>query len=650
MNIVTAGHVDHGKTSLVRALTQVDTDTLAEEKRRGLSIDLGFAYADFGTDAPIGFVDVPGHERFVRNMLAGVACIDLALIVIAADDGPMPQTREHLAILELLGVPQAVIALTKVDRVSQERLVQAEAEVRHSLAAGPYRAAPIFPLVATDGTGVPALRAQLVALARAPHEQQREGAGFRLAIDRSFTLAGVGRIVTGAVLSGSVRIGDDVIVSPAGTSARVRGLHAQGRPAAQASAGQRCALNLAGAAVRHHEPGRGDWLVAAHLHAPTDRLDARIRVLATEPHPLRAGAALTLHIGAAAVNARATPLALKADHASTIAPGADGYLQLVLDAPVAALHGDRFILRDAARQCTVGGGRVLDPFVSARGGGGRRSLPARLAQLQALEAAAPAKAIEQLVAQAPAGIDPDRFALAWNVAADTLNTLLASPAVHCIEQADQSRRVLSPTHWQAVRALVLTALGSWHEQAPDSLGPSAPALLTQLHRQHRDLPQPLLHTALAALITDGSVQRAALRVRLASHRAKLDAADEALLRRVAALLEPAGLRAPIVGELALGLALGLPVLLRFLQHASDLGQLLRIAPNRYYLPQTVAELTTLTARLAAASPDGSFDTAAFRDASGIGRNLSVQVLEFMDQQGLTRFDGTRRWPMGPGSA
>ncbi len=649
MNIATAGHVDHGKTSLVRALTQVDTDTLAEEKRRGLSIDLGFAYADFGTDAPVGFIDVPGHERFVRNMLAGVACIDLALIVIAADDGPMPQTRQHLAILELLGVPQAVVALNKIDRVDQERLAQAQAEVRQLLAAGPYLAAPIFPLVATDGTGVPALRTHLVALASGPSVQPREGAGFRLAIDRSFTLAGAGRIVTGAVLSGRVRIGDDVIVSPAGTSARVRGLHAQGRPAVQASAGQRCALNLAGAAVRHCEPVRGDWVVAANLHAPTTRLDARIDVLASEPHALKAGAVLTLHIGAAAVNVHATPLALQPGHAATIAPGAAGHLQLVLDAPVAALHGDRFVLRDPARQCTVGGGRVLDPFASARSGG-RRSLSARLAQLQALEAASPAEALAMLVAQAPGGIEADRFALAWNLAGDTVDTLLSDPALHGIEHADHSRRVLSSAHWQAVCGLVRGTLEHWHEQAPDSMGPSAPALLAQLHRQHHDLPQPLLHAALAALIADGSVQRDALRVRLAGHRARLHAADETLLKRVADVLQPAGLRAPIVGELAMQLTLDLPVLLRFLQHASDLGQLLRIAPNRYYLPQTVTRLTALTARLAAASPDGSFDTAAFRDASGIGRNLSVQVLEFMDQQGLTRFDGTRRRPIGPGVA
>ena len=225
MIVATAGHVDHGKTSLIKALTGIDTDRLEEEKRRGMSIDLGFAYADFGGDASIGFVDVPGHEKFVRNMLAGVAAIDFALLIVAADDGPMPQTLEHLAILDLLGVSHGAVALTKIDRVPQERIAQAKLEIAALLAQTTLRNASVFPVAATTGEGVDALREYLAAAHRALGQRPANG-NFRMAADRCFSLAGTGLVVTGAVFSGMVQIDDQVVISPHGTSARVRGIHA----------------------------------------------------------------------------------------------------------------------------------------------------------------------------------------------------------------------------------------------------------------------------------------------------------------------------------------------------------------------------------------------------------------------------------------
>ncbi len=644
MNIATAGHVDHGKTSLVRALTHVDTDRLAEEKRRGLSIDLGFAYADFGTGTPIGFVDVPGHERFVRNMLAGVACIDLALLVIAADDGPMPQTLEHLAILELLGVPRAAVALTKIDRVDAARHAQAQAEVTQLLASGAFAGAPIFPLIATDGTGVPALRQHLVDAARSEATQLAAGAGFRLAVDRSFAIDGAGRVVTGAVLSGTVRIGDAVIVSPAGTAARVRSLHAQGRPAKQAVAGERCALNLAGGELRHALPKRGDWIVVPALHAPTQRFDAEVRWLATEVRSPSERADLQLHIGAAAVGACMRPLGGRRREATTPesrpAAGESTYAHLSLDAPIGALHGDRFILRDAAQQRTVGGGRVLDPFAAAR----VRDRSARLARLDALASPTPAAALNALLDGAVGGIEIDRLAVSWNLDAATLQRLLPTLAAHHTVPArhGSGRRLLGDAHWQAARAQMVAALDACHAESPDSLGPTEPALIANVHRQQRERPHALLQGVLQALIDDDAVQRAGLRVRLTAHVPVLRPADRQLLQRIGSALQSAGLRAPIVGELAAQLALESPTLLLFLQRASEMGRLLRVAPNRYYLPETMAELVALAQRLAAESDCGGFDTTTFKDRSGIGRNLSVQVLEFMDGAGLTCFDGTRR--------
>ena len=631
MIVATAGHVDHGKTSLVRALTGVDTDRLAEEKRRGLSIDLGFAHADFGGTRRVGFVDVPGHERFVRNMLAGVGGVDLALLVVAADDGPMPQTHEHLAIVRLLGVPRCVVALTKIDRVAPERMRQAGRDIAALLAAGPYAQAPVFPLAAPSGDGVAALREHLREAGDAL--AARAGTGhFRMAVDRSFTVAGAGRVVTGLVLSGAASVGDAVLVSPHGVAARVRAIHAHDESVERARAGERCALNLAGLELRHAEPVRGDWIVAPEAHAPTTRLDVEIEVLASAARPLTPRSALQLHLGAATCGARVAPL-----QAGALEPGARGLAQLVLDAPMAALRGDRFILRDAAAQGTVAGGRVIDPFGPARG----RARPARLRQLAALALPTPAQALAALLDGEPAGIDLARFELACNLpASEAAAAHAAVPLVRLAGDGD-GPRALSAMHWQAWCEAIRTALADWHAGDPASIGPTPSDLAGRLTPRP---PAAVLHAALAALVHEGTVARDGLRVRLHGHRAVLSAADAALLARVRALLEPAGLRPPIVGELATALGLPLPELLAFLMRAAQLGQLVRVAPNRYYLPPTVDELVCIACALARQAPEGAFDAAAFRDRTGIGRNLTVQVLEFMDREGLMRFDGVRRRP------
>lgn len=658
MIVATAGHVDHGKTTLVQALTGVRTDRLAEEQRRGMTIDLGFAYATIdasrlGDEAgaePMAFVDVPGHERFVRNMLAGVAAIDLALLVVAADDGPMPQTHEHLAILTLLGVPRLVVALSKTDRVVPERLVQARGEIAALLAGGPYAAAPVFALAinhpgagtdASDitdtmaGTGVPALRKCLAELARGL-AQRRTAGHFRLAIDRSFTLTGAGRIVTGTVLSGEVRVEDAVVVSPQGISLRVRGLHAQNRRAEVARAGQRCALNLAGVELKRSDPERGDWVVAPAAHAPTDRLDVQLRVLASEARPLNQRVALQLHLGAAAVNARVAALG-----GAALAPGDEGRAQLVLDRPVSAAHGDRFILRDAAANRTLAGGWVIDPAGPARG----RSRPPRLAQLAALALPDAGQALAALLADAADGVDLQHFARARNLTPAEAAQLQRQQALWLIA-SEAGPLGLSPAHGQAWRERVLAALDRWHAAHPDSLGPDDAALRAALAvPTGATRVRAVLRAVLAALVDEGLLVCEGLRHRRSGHRAEIAEADQALLARVHALLQPAGLRPPIVGELATSLGLPLDEVREFLVRMAQRGLLVRVAPNRFYRPETVLELVAQARALAAERADGSCDAAAYRDRTGIGRNLTVQVLEFLDRAGFTRFDGTRHRPV-----
>src|SRR5262245_7209004 len=281
MIIGTAGHIDHGKTSLVQALTGVDTDRLKEEKARGISIDLGFAYLPTPNGTVLGFVDVPGHEKFIHNMLAGATGIDFVMLVVAADDGVMPQTREHLSIVELLGIDRGIIALTKADLAESERRIEVESEIRQALATTALAHAEIIPVSTVTGEGVDRLRARLIdsALDRREHSLRNR---FRMTVDRSFTLPGAGTVVTGTVVSGAVSVGDRVTVSPSGLMARVRSIHAQTRVAGQGLVGQRCALNLAGEGITKDSVRRGDVVLDPELHAPADRIDASLRMLDNE--------------------------------------------------------------------------------------------------------------------------------------------------------------------------------------------------------------------------------------------------------------------------------------------------------------------------------------------------------------------------------
>ncbi len=391
MIIATSGHIDHGKTVLVKALTGVDTDRLPEEKARGISIDLGYAYHKLDQDNVLGFIDVPGHEKFVRNMLAGVTGIDYALLVVAADDGPMPQTEEHLAILDLLGLSAGAVAITKIDRAEPDRVEEVIELTEMLLDGTSLEGAPVFPVSGISGDGVIELRTHLETVAAAFDSSQHDG-NFRLAIDRRFTVPGAGLVVTGSVFSGKVAVGDQLVLSPSGHQARVRGIHAQNRDSETGQVGQRCALNITGPDLDKEQVHRGNWVLGETVHAPTKRFDARIRLLKSEPRALKHWTPVHLHIGAADIIARIALLDGK-----TVAPGTSATVQLVLDEPVGALHGDRLILRDQSARRTMAGGSVIDPFAPTRG----RSKPARLAAVGAMEDSDPAQALT-FIARYPA--------------------------------------------------------------------------------------------------------------------------------------------------------------------------------------------------------------------------------------------------------
>ncbi|MEM9683504.1 MAG: selenocysteine-specific translation elongation factor [Pseudomonadota bacterium] len=628
MIIATAGHIDHGKTVLVKALTGVDTDRLPEEKQRGVSIDLGFAYDTMGEDTRIGFVDVPGHERFVRNMLAGVTGIDFALLVVAADDGPMPQTLEHLAILDLLGVDAGAVALTKVDRVAAERVKDVEAQIEHLLSETRLAGADIFPVSGITKEGIPELRAHLAAAAAAHAEESRPG-NFRLAVDRCFTLTGAGVVVTGTVFSGSVAVGDRLTLSPSGMAVRVRAIHAQNQQSDHGASGERCAINITGTGLSKDAVHRGNWLLSPAAHAPTRLIDARIRVLPGESRPVEHWTPVHAHLGAADVTGRVAVL-----EGGSIAPGASGLVQLVLDRPLGAMRGDRLILRDQSAQRTVGGGAVIDPFSPRKG---RRSA-SRLAMLAALETESADERLAAVLDQSPGGVALNRLMLAWNL--DNTRAERLWRGIDMVRMGKPDDPIgISSEHWTALRSSVVDAIRAWHDARPDQPGPGEARLL-------RLLPQRVTPEVLSALLLDLLREKEIVRegsgISLPGHRPALLAADAELWERIVDLLDVDNMRPPRVREIAEELDIDLRKLEQLFGRVTRMGLVYRVADNRYYLSDTLRQLGQVAESLSRKAPDDVFDAKAFRDASGIGRNVAIQVLEFFDKLGLTRREGDVR--------
>ena len=638
MIVATAGHVDHGKTALVLALTGVDTDRLPEERRRGLTIDLGFAYQALDDDHVIGFVDVPGHERFVRNMLAGVGSIDLALVVVAADDGVMPQTREHIAILDLLGVTECIAAISKVDKVETARAVEVEEETETLLSATGMRGAGIHRVSAMSGAGMDALSGALRTRARGLAARAAHGR-FRLCVDRAFMLKGAGLVVTGTVHAGVATTGERLVVTPSGHDARIRGIHAQDRPADRARAGERCALNLAGRGIESGAIVRGDWIVDRALHAPSDRIDVRLQVLADEPRGLRHWTPVHAHLAAAHSTARVAVLG-----AGSIAPGDSGRVQIVLDRPIHALAGDPIVIRDQSATRTMGGGTVIDPFSPKRG----RARPARLAWLDAIEVRGPGqgagaahaseRAVARAVASTAAGVDTNWIRRAFGVTEPELDRMVgAAAAVRAPD--DGTDRCFSPAHWSGLQDEILEFLETFHRERPRLHGANANDIRLGIARR---VGQGVVEHALAALLQQGRIARRGVTVRLPEHRVTLGANDERVWPRVERILDPARGSPPSLRQASEQLKIDEAELGALLKRATNAGLVLPVTRTRFVPLGAVRALATHAESLAGVSEEGRFTAAEYKNHAGIGRNFAIELLEFFDRSGLTERLGDRR--------
>jgi len=625
MIVGTAGHIDHGKTSLIRRLTGVDTDRLKEEKARGISIDLGFAYWPRPGGEIIGFVDVPGHEGLVHNMLAGATGIDFVILVVAADDGVMPQTREHLAIMDLLGLKHGVVALNKCDLASAEQRAAAKAGIETVLAGTGLEGTQIVPVSAVTGEGLAELTAHLDAALARTTVRPRDGL-FRLAVDRAFTLTGLGTAVTGTVLSGAVQVDDQVLLSPSGLEARVRSINAQDRRVERGEAGQRCALVLAGPHIAKEAIHRGDVVLDPALHAPTARIDASLRVLPSERKPIGQWFPVKVHHAAAEVPGRIVVL-----RDAPIAPGETAHVQLVLERPLAAAVGDRFVVRDTSSSRTVGGGILIDLRAPER----RRRTSERQAELAALARPEPAGALAEAL-RGPAGwLDLHAFCRDRALAPSAAERLIADLALASLQAKDR-RMVALPATWERLRTDVGAVLDKFHTDRPDLQGIG----IEQLRLGHKPahgppLPAPLFVSALHRLVEAGELVLDRTGVRRPGHEVLSSPEEERTWALIRSRLSGEPYRPPRVRDIAKDMGVDEQFVRRLMRLAARRGDVEEIAPDHFFLRSVVERMAEIAIDVAANAPEGKFTAAEFRDRLDNGRKVAIQILEFFDRHGFT---------------
>lgn len=630
----TAGHIDHGKTSLVKALTGTDTDRLKEEKARGITIELGFAHLELPGGYEFGVVDVPGHEKFVRAMVAGVAGMDLVMLVIAADEGIMPQTREHLDILRLLGVRCGLVALTKSDMVEPDWLPLVQEEVREFVAGTFLEQAPIIPVSSKSGAGLDELKSTLSALAEGVVEKKRDGA-FRLPVDRVFTVAGFGTVVTGTLLAGEIKIGDDLELLPAGHTGRVRGIQAHGSKAEIGQAGQRLAVNLQG--IDLDQAHRGDVVVPAGQFRTTRRVDVRLDHLASSPRDLRHRTTVRFHSGTSEVAAQIILL----EH-DQLTPGESGYAQLRLEEPLLLVSGDPYLIRATSPSITVGGGIVLDPFPPAR----RRRSDDALRLLASLDAAEHQKTCSLIVTQSLlSGVALDEIVLRSGIPrrqADlALQALLANGTI--LQMTREPRIFLSQEAFGTLQGVVLEELQAYMTANPLKEGISKEELKTRIPRRS---DQRFFTPLLAELEKQKKLLVERELVKLMQSKPVAQAAASGLGAKLADLLIKQGVEPPTIKELVDQTRSSEKEVRDHLAALVRNGAVARVSGDIFYATAALQGIEEkLMAHLRTA---GEITPPEFRELTGLSRKFMIPLLEYFDSKKLTIRVGDKRVLRGKG--
>jgi selenocysteine-specific elongation factor len=629
----TAGHIDHGKTALLRALTGTDTDRLPEEKQRGITIDIGFAELELD-DMHLGFVDVPGHERFVKNMLAGASGIDFVLLVIAADEGVMPQTREHFEICRLLGVKAGIVVLTKSDLVDNETMDLARLDAAELVVGSFLENAPVAPVSSKSGEGVDELKKELLEIAKAVPTREADIHAARLPIDRCFTMKGFGAVVTGTLASGEIKEGEELELLPDGRRVRVRGIQVHGRTVNSAHAGQRTAINLGG--IDHSQIGRGMLLAEPGSLSPTQVLDAEVEMMRDAQRPLRSRQRVRLHIGTAEILARVSVL----NETGEIAAGARGMVQLRLEKPVATLIGERFILRCYSPQITIGGGRVVVPLATRHR---RRELGPTVEFLSSIADANQAELVMRFVEAADVqGVkEPElRFQTGWNsrVLRDAIEMDIASWSI-----VDAGGTLTAASGLEGLEVSTLRTIGEFHAREPLAAGMPRDALKERLFRY---VPPEIFTTVLRRLVEDGKIVADKELVRSASHRTELSKDETGATEQLKAIFHKARFEPPRLEEAlaAASIGIGLPTdgMRKLLDLLVRSGEVVKVTDDFYFAGPAIDYLKSAVRRFADQSPDRVIDVPKFKEIAGISRKYAIPLLEFFDREKVTVRAGDKR--------
>ncbi|MSQ52844.1 MAG: selenocysteine-specific translation elongation factor [Betaproteobacteria bacterium] len=623
----TAGHIDHGKTSLVKVLTGCDTDRLKEEKERGISIDLGFAHLDLPDGTQAGVIDVPGHERFVRNMLAGAHGIDLVLFTVAADDGVMPQTEEHFDIVRLLGVTQGLFVITKADLASAERIREVEEEIEMLASGTPFEGAPMLPFSAITQQGLPELRSAIVA-GLAKCAKTTPAAYFRMPVDRAFSLTGHGLVVTGTAHTGTVAIGEHLRCLPGGERFRVRGIQVHGRTLANAGWGQRVALNLAGGETASVK--RGQVVCHEKLARTSARFDAHVEIPRAGVRGVRSHQLVRVHLGTAEITAKVVFL----DGRDKVESNQSAFCQITLDEPALVMRGDRFILRDEVARRTLGGGIVLHPWAERH----KPREAGRMENLETLRTGEFPALVDLLLGQSESptlALDNicQFFNLTANDAAVRLSRIKSAQKLNL----EGEQLFVSQTRWQALGETIVTLVGKFHKTQALAVGMDLEDLRAKLRAGLSPAVYRYLidqRVAAKALVREGNL------VRLPSHSVNVGGAEKALMDKIRAILGADAMAPPDLSHIERETQAPKPRLIEAMKLLEREGAIVRVGTDLYFLAGAVDKVrSTLRDHLAR---HGSVSAAGFRDLIGSTRKYVIPFLEYFDRSGFTIRVGDNR--------
>ena len=631
--IGTAGHIDHGKTSLIKALTGQDTDRLKEEKERGISIDLGFAHFDLPDGTQAGVVDVPGHERFIKNMLAGAHGIDLVLFTVAADDGVMPQTEEHLDIVHLLGVKMAIFAITKADLVSDERIQEVEEEIKILTLDTLLEDSPIVPVSSVTGRGLAELTESISRILKSAEKPVPSGY-FRLPVDRAFVMQGHGVVVTGTALSGEVNTGEHLRCLPGGELFRVRSLQVHGRPVDRAGWGQRVALNLSGPERASIE--RGHVICDEKLTLTSDRFDALLEVRPAAAKGIKNHQRIRVHLGTAERIAKIILLGAK----DKVGPKESAYCQITLSEPLLALRNDHFIVRDETARKTLAGGVVIHPWARQH----KRREPELKNRLESLHRGDMTRLTETFLDES------SEFALPLEAIHQFLNLeedgvrahLDRMTSLHALN-AEGERVYTTDTKWQRLKDAFLALLQEFHRTHPLVPGMDMEELRGKLPYA---LSAKIFRAIVDTLLADKTIAKEESLLRTAQHRVQLGSQEKSLMERIKKILGEQPMGPPDLKEIEKQLAVNRNKLTEVIRLLERDGSVIRVAMDLYYLPNTIDQVRAILKKFL--SEKGEITAASFRDLIGSSRKYTIPLLEYFDREGLTiRIGDIRRLKSSP---